>query len=142
MKRRSSCGSGLRPLSSVCQESGCVLARERGLDRVGEDREGVVELGALGLAELDALGREIERIEEAAQARVRRQRADQRLRRDELVGEACTSSFDRNSMPFSLEEIAAVGPRARSGRAALSALSLASSAAGGVLGLVGGLRRR
>ncbi len=64
-----------------------MLAGKRRRRGLRHRRERAIDVLGLDVAMEDALRGEIERIEDAAQAGISRERADQRLRRDQLIGE-------------------------------------------------------
>ena len=96
-------GRADRPVISRCQETGCVAAGQHRLDGVADRGQRRIEPRDRGvvLLFLGAVDEQRQRIEQAAQARVARQRADQRLRLDQLVRESpAAPSTDRNSGPL------------------------------------------
>ncbi len=98
----------------------------------------MVELVALGLAALDALCRQVERVEEAPETGIGGQRADQRLRLHHLIGEALHLLLGEEQHAVLAEELAAVGPHHAVEQLRVG-LELLGERGRGILGLI---RRR
>src|SRR5579883_1382312 len=112
-----------------------MLAGERRLGGGGHGVKGSMEVLAFGFAMFYALGREIERIEYAAQTRVGRQRADERLGGNDLIREGLDVLFGQEQQSVLLEEAAALGNLDISEQR-LFLLQRFSKLCGGILGLI------
>ena len=113
MKRRSSRGSGARPMISVRHEKRGTCPALIAFDRVGERGERPREVVELDLFAAHAFQHERQRIHHPAQRRIGRQRSEQRLRRDHLLRRARDFFRRREQQSRAIEERTAVGPPQR-----------------------------
>ncbi len=84
-------------------------AGERRLDRIGQRGQRRVERRELDLAVLDALERQADRREQAAQAGIGGQRAEQGLGGDQLIGDVLDLLDRQEEQAVAREELAAIG---------------------------------
>ena len=89
---------------------GMELAAQHVGDRVGDGDDRPLEIPELGLATLHPLQEAREDVHQAAQAGIGRQGPQQRLGRDELIGQMLDIGGRQEQQAVALEEYAAVGP--------------------------------
>src|SRR6266852_3105285 len=130
---------GLLAGQQVLPRQPLVPPGERGLAGLVDGGEGRADLLGVGRASRGALRRQVERVEHAAQARVGRERTDQRLGGDDLVGEVLHVLLRQEEQAILLEEISAVGTAYALEQILLRG-ELCRERLGRVLGLVRGLR--
>src|SRR6185437_8345543 len=99
---------GLLAGQQVLPGEPAVLSGERRLGGLVDRREGGIDALGVDAALRRALRGKVEGIEHAAQARISGERAYQRLRRDDLVGEVLHVLLGEKKQAILLEEIAAI----------------------------------
>ncbi len=114
-------------------------AGQRRLGRVGDGVKRRIEILGLERALDHALRREVEGGEHAAQAGVRRQRPDQGLRLNDLIGEVLDVLLRQEKQTVLLEEAAAIGTPYRFEDVLLTG-ELRGERRGGIRGLIRRLR--